>query len=120
MTDKQVTNKIAELEEKLQAKEKERERLKFKNKRLNELALYWHKRFFEVGRSELKFKQALQEIFKCLIMANRAGRITDTLWFDDSTTLWSYIAQTLGIEGDQLEIEEQVLNKIDEVENEIL
>ncbi len=58
------------------------------------------------------YKQALQEIFKCLIMADRADKLTtDTLWIDNSTTLWDYIAQTLGLEGDQLEIEEQILQK---------
>ena len=32
----------------------------------------------------------------------------NTLWVDKITTLWDYIAQTLGIEGDQNQIEEQV------------
>ena len=34
--------------------------------------------------------------------------IDTTLWTDKITTLWDYIAQTLGIEGDQNQIEEQV------------
>lgn len=46
-------------------------------------------------------------IFDCLIKANR-DVIVDTLWVDKITTLWDYIAQTLGIEGDQNQIEEQV------------
>lgn len=63
-----------------------------------------------------KYKQTLEEIkrkiikiFACLIKANRANKILDTLWIDDITTLWDYIALTLGIDGDQTQIEEQVL-----------
>ena len=59
----------------------------------------------------------ITKIFACLIKANRTNKIVDTLWVDNITTLWDYIAQTLGIEGDQVQIEEQILQKISEVEN---
>ena len=51
----------------------------------------------------------ITKIFACLIKANRTNKIVDTLWVDNITTLWDYIAQTLGIEGDQVYIEEQIL-----------
>ena len=56
----------------------------------------------------------ITKIFACLIKANRTNKIVDTLWVDNITTLWDYIAQTLGIEGDQVHIEEQILQKISE------
>lgn len=59
----------------------------------------------------------MTKIFACLIKANRTNKIVDTLWVDNITTLWDYIALTLGIEGDQVQIEEQILQKISEVEN---
>ena len=58
----------------------------------------------------------ITKIFACLIKANRTNKIVDTLWVDNITTLWDYIAQTLGIEGDQVQIEEQILQKISECE----
>ena len=58
----------------------------------------------------------ITKIFACLIKANRTNKIVDTLWVDNITTLWDYIAQTLGIEGDQVHIEEQTLQKISECE----
>ena len=63
---------------------------------------------------ELKGK--ITKIFVCLINANRTNKIVDTIWADSITTLWDYIALTLGIEGDQVQIEEQILQKISEVE----
>ena len=63
----------------------------------------------KVENKELRNK--ITEIFACLIKSNRVGVITDTLWVDDIMTLWDYIAQTLGIEGDQTQIEEQILQK---------
>ena len=54
----------------------------------------------------------ITKIFACLIKANRTNKIVDTLWVDRITTLWDYIALTLGIEGDQTQIEEQILRKI--------
>lgn len=60
-----------------------------------------------------ELRRRITKIFACLIKANR-NEITDTLWVDDITTLWDYIALTLGIEGDQAQIEEQVLQKISE------
>ena len=59
----------------------------------------------------------ITKIFACLIKANRIDKIVDTIWVDDITTLWDYIALTLGIEGDQTQVEEQILQKISEVEN---
>lgn len=73
---------------------------------------------FRIREERDQLKQALQEIFKCLIMANRADKIIDTLWIDSSTTLWDYIAKTLGLEGDQLEIEEQILQKCEVIDEE--
>ena len=58
----------------------------------------------------------ITKIFACLIKANRTNKIVDTLWIDNITTLWDYIALTLGIEGDQVQIEEQILQKISECE----
>ena len=54
-----------------------------------------------------RLRKRIVTIFDCLIKANR-DVIVDTLWVDKITTLWDYIAQTLGIEGDQNQIEEQV------------
>ena len=79
-----VERATKELEEKLQAKEQECEEL----------------------------KGSITKIFACLIKANRTNKIVDTLWVDRITTLWDYIALTLGIEGDQTQIEEQILQKI--------
>ena len=58
----------------------------------------------------------ITKIFACLIKANRTNKIVDTIWVDNITTLWDYIALTLGIEGDQVQIEEQILQKISECE----
>ena len=63
-----------------------------------------------------KLIRKITEIFACLIKANRSGIITDTIWVGAMTTLWDDIAQTLGIEGDQVQIEEQILQKISEGE----
>ena len=65
-----------------------------------------------------ELKGSITKIFACLIKANRTNKIVDTLWVDNITTLWDYIALTLGIEGDQTQIEEQILQKISEAENE--
>lgn len=64
-----------------------------------------------------RLKRKITEIFACLIKANRTNKIVDTIWVDDITTLWDYIAQSLGIEGDQIQIEKQVLQKIRECED---
>ena len=77
---------IKELLGKLAQKDEECKRLKEENDRL---------------------RKRIVTIFDCLIKANR-DVIVDTLWVDKITTLWDYIAQTLGIEGDQNQIEEQV------------
>lgn len=62
-----------------------------------------------------ELRRSITEIFACLIKANR-DEIVNTLWVDDITTLWDYIALTLGIEGDQTQIEEQILQKISKCE----
>ena len=54
-----------------------------------------------------ELRRSILKIFACLIKANK-DKIIDTLWVDNVTTLWDYIAQTLGIEGDQNQIEEKV------------
>ena len=58
-----------------------------------------------------ELRRSITKIFACLIKANRTNKIVDTLWVDDITTLWDYIALTLGIEGDQTQIEEQILQE---------
>ena len=68
----------------------------------------------QLKRKEQKceeLKRIITKIFACLIKANRTNKIVDTLWVDDITTLWDYIALTLGIEGDQTQIEEQILQE---------
>lgn len=65
-----------------------------------------------------ELRRSITEIFACLIKANRTNKIVDTLWVDNITTLWDYIAQTLGIEGDQTQIEKQILQKISECKGE--
>ena len=59
-----------------------------------------------------ELRRSITKIFACLIKANRTNKIVDTIWVDNITTLWDYIALTLGIEGDQTQIEEQILQKI--------
>lgn len=59
-----------------------------------------------------ELRRGIIKIFACLIKANRSKTIVDTLWVDNIMTLWDYIALTLGIEGDQTQIEEQILRKI--------
>ena len=59
----------------------------------------------------------ITKIFACLIKANRTNKIVDTLWVDNITKLWDYIVLTLGIEGDQVQIEELIVQNISEAEN---
>ena len=59
-----------------------------------------------------ELRRSITKIFACLIKANRGGKIIDTLWVDGIITLWDYMALTLGIEGDQTQIEEQILKEI--------
>lgn len=61
-----------------------------------------------------ELKRSILKIFACLIKANK-DKIIDTLWVDNVTTLWDYAALTIGVEGDQMQIEKQVLQKISEV-----
>ena len=59
-----------------------------------------------------ELRRSITKIFACLIKANRTNKIVNTIWVDRITTLWDYMALTLGIEGDQTQIEEQILQKI--------
>ena len=59
-----------------------------------------------------ELRRSITKIFACLIKANRTNKIVNTIWVDRITTLWDYIALTVGIEGDQTRIEEQILQKI--------
>ena len=74
-----------------------------------------HQQLDQLKAENEKLIRKITEIFACLIKANRSGIITDTIWVNNITTLWDDIAQTLGIEGDQVQIEEQILQKISEV-----
>ena len=76
----------------------ENEELKFQNKRLDEVALYWHKRIFKVERSERKLKQTLAEI-------KEIAEDTKDKFYDAIHTGGLY---------DKLE---QIIRKINEVEN---
>ena len=62
-----------------------------------------------------RYKQAIEEIFFCLIKENRKGTIKDTIWLNNYLTLWDYIAQILDIQGDQNEVENQIIQKCEEV-----
>ena len=84
----------------LKAKEQECEVLQMSDNEAKEIIAELKAECEELRRSILK-------IFACLIKANK-DKIIDTLWVDNVTTLWDYIAQTLGIEGDQNQIEEKV------------
>jgi hypothetical protein len=55
------------------------------------------------------FESVLQKAFNCLIRANAEGKITDTLWVTDLTTLWDIFATALRIENIE-EYENEVLN----------
>ena len=58
-----------------------------------------------------ELRRNITKIFACLIKANRTNKIVDTIWVDNITTLWDYIALTLGLEGDQTQIEKQILQE---------
>lgn len=93
----------------LKRKEQEREALQMSDNEAKEIVAELEAECEELRRSILK-------IFACLIKANK-DKIIDTLWVDNVTTLWDYAALTLGIEGDQTQIEEQIIQKIREVLN---
>ena len=101
----------------LKAKEQECEELKEKVKKYGEINEQETKDSAELKVENEALIRRITKIFACLIKANRTNKIVDTLWVDNITTLWDYIALTLGIEGDQVQIEEQILQKISEVEN---
>ena len=57
------------------------------------------------------YRDALINVFSCLIKENQhGGAIQDTIWMGNFTTLFDYIALTLGIENIN-EFEKKVLNK---------
>ena len=91
--------------------------MKEKVKRYGEINEQETKDYAELKAENEELIRRITKIFACLIKANRTNKIVDTLWVDNITTLWDYIAQTLGIEGDQVQIEEQILQKISEVKN---
>ena len=121
---------MEKLEEQLKRKEKECEELKREQTEIKKYLGISHKTILERleeltdfrdrDRDELdqlkaeneELRRNIIKIFACLIKANRTNKIVDTLWVDDIVTLWDYIALTLGIEGDQTQIEEQILQKI--------
>ena len=79
----------------------------------------WYKKQLKYKEQECEeLRRSITKIFACLIKANRTNKIVDTLWVDDIITLWDYIALILGIEGDQTQIEEQILQKISEYKGE--
>ena len=103
----------------------ELDQLKAKNEELkiNNAQFIKDNEFLAKRNSKLKAEneeliRRITKIFACLINANRIDKIVDTLLVDDITTLWDYIALTLGIEGDQTQVEEQILQKISECEME--
>ena len=117
--------KIAnELEEKLLRKEQECFQLanvyhclvKIANHRLNKIEDL-QQQLDQLKTENEELKRKITKIFVCLIKANKTNKIVDTIWVDNITTLWDYIALTLGIEGDQVQIEKQILQKINEVLN---
>lgn len=83
---------------------------------LNDLSAYELIDIILFFREELqRYKQAIKEIFRCLIKANKKGAICDTIWITESMTLWDYIANLLELQGDQNEIENQIIQKCEEV-----
>ena len=100
----------------LKAKEQECEELKEKVKKYGEINEQETKDYAELKAENKELIRRITKIFACLIKANRTNKIVDTLWVDNITTLWDYVAQTLGIEGAQVQIEEQILQKISECE----
>ena len=114
---KSLIKAIREQNEYIQAKEQECEELKEKVKKYGEINEQETKDYAELKAENEELIRRITKIFACLIKANRTNKIVDTLWVDNITTLWDYIALTLGIEGDQVQIEEQILQKISEVEN---
>lgn len=90
--------------------------VKIANNRLNKIEDL-QQQFDQLKTKNEEFKRKITKIFACLIKANRTNKIVDTIWVDNIMTLWDYIALTLGIEGDQVQIEKQILQKINEVSN---
>ena len=105
--DLQRVKEYNELVDLHKAKEQECEALQMSENEAREIIAELKVECEELRRSILK-------IFACLIKANK-DKIIDTLWVDNVTTLWDYAALTLGVEGDQMQIEKQILQKISEV-----
>lgn len=82
--------------------------VKIANNRLDKIE-YLQQQLDQLKAENDELKRRITEIFACLIKANKANKIVDTIWVDNIATLWDYIAMTLGIEGDQTQIEEQIL-----------
>lgn len=59
-----------------------------------------------------KLKQSIYEIFACIIRANKENKITDTIWYNKFMTLYDFMAYVLEINGDQNEIEAQIMKRI--------
>ena len=111
-----VERATKELEEKLQAKEQEYEELtadtvylRDRVGKLERAILRRNEQLDQLKVENEELRRSITKIFVCLIKANRTNKIVDTIWVDDIMTLWDYIALTLGIEGDQTQIEEQIL-----------
>ena len=106
MTDKRFIENPVEAYEKLK---QECEALQMSDNEAREIIAELKAECEELRRSILK-------IFACLIKANK-DKIIDTPRVDNVTSLWDYAALTLGVEGDQSQIEEQIIQKIREVLN---
>lgn len=107
-------NRAEELKTLLKSKEQECDELKSDLTDLSKIIdckngtiLTFKEQLAQLKEENDRLRKRIVTIFDCLIKANR-DVIVDTLWVDKITTLWDYIAQTLGIEGDQNQIEEQV------------
>ena len=71
----------------------------------------YYKQLDQLKAENEELRRSITKIFACLIKANRTNKIVDTIWVDNITTLWDYIALTLGLEGDQTQIEKQILQE---------
>ena len=114
--DLQRVKEYNELVDLYKAKEQECEELKEKVKKYGEINEQETKDYAELKAENEKLIRRITKIFACLINANRTNKIVDTIWVDSITTLWDYIALTLGLEGDQTQVEEQILQKTSKCE----
>lgn len=113
---KQLTRKEQECEE---LKEKVKELRQGwvncdKERNLQEANSEFRQRVIDRYEQKLeRIKIGLKEIFYCLIKANRGGIISDTIWVNNITTLWDYMANLLELQGDQNEIEKQIIDEVE-------